>query len=261
MNPLITPVVVLQDTITKSDYEYLLEIEYNGVKPVIVGTVEQIEQLKQQFDASLQTIKPLFVDTETSTLKLDFFKQITTPYWTIFSPHELVAPNFIEHVTNSLTNSHSSNAELIYLLGFLSGKDTSVSYSQSSIPNLSKTLKLHQLFNTLYWQHPLIKIVFNTEVCNEFTVTPLANTSFFVSYQLTCIEYLAAIYTLSNFTEPVIEYFPAPFLIPSLTEPSKEELTQLRSRILSKESLWKKNVWSKVYWQSLYFSKKYQHLL
>ena len=261
MNPLITPVVVLQDSITKSDYEYLLEIEYYGIQPIIVGTIEQTEQLAQQLGPILNTIKPVFVDSNSTTFKLDFFNHMLTPYWTILSPQELVAPNFVEHVSNSLTNTYSTDAKMIYLLGFLSGRDTSVSYSQTSIPNLSKTLELNQLFNTLYWQHPLIKIVFNTEISKKFTIIPAPNPSFFVSYQLTCIEYLAAIYTLSNFTEPVIEYFPAPFLIPSLTEPSKEELTQIRSCILSKESLWKKNIWSKIYWQSLYFSKKYQHLL
>jgi hypothetical protein len=260
MNAVLSTIILLTDSIVRTDYEYLFDLQWEASPVIAVGSNEQFGQFFQMFQSELTTRKCTHVDPEESDHSKLFYNTIITPYWVVASPYELWADNFFEHTRASLSKIPPSSSQLLYLLGFLSGRDTKVQYSQQITPELSRTLRLNQLFDTTAWFHPLIKVVFNTEHCAQYSLFPGSGGSFFVQYNTLVVEYLASLYTACNYTEPETQYFPAPFLIPSITEPSKEDLTRVRAQIILKEQVWQKNTWSKVYWKSLYFSKKYEHL-
>lgn len=258
MTYLITPVILLTDTVSKTDYEHLQDVDLGNCKIVLVGTVSQYKNFLETFQ-NVFTPQHCFCSTEDAGWYKDFFSKITTPFWVVATPFELWGQQFIEHTSANIEKYLDSSTQLIYLLGFLSHNAEEVYYSQLVTPNLTKTLQLRELFQTTSWFHPLVKVVFSSAVTERLDILPSAEPTWWSGYQSFVVHYLSALYVLSDYNEPQIDYYPGSFLIPKIEEPKKEELEIVRATILEKEEVWQTNIWSKVYWGSLWFSRKHSY--
>ena len=217
MNSYLTLVILLNEEIERSDYEYLMDIASNSVPLIVVGTEQEYLHWQDMIGKDLSKWKTTHIDPEDSHHLSKFYSAITTPYWVVTSPYELLAENFLQHASSSLATHKITQPLCIYLLGFLSLPDTKVQYSQLTSPELGKPLRLHQLFDSTLWFHPLVKMVFHTELCHEHRLFPSFDGSFFSNYHSFVVEYLGALYISNNYTEPETHYYPAPFLSPMIT--------------------------------------------
>lgn len=257
----LTPVVLLHENIKRSDYEYLFDCMPQRVPLVLFGESSHMEEFHECFQEELEKINTVFVDNSLDTVYEHFYQAIQSPFWTIATPYEVWAENFFEHTQQSLSTIHYNTTDLLYFIGFVSNGTQAIQYAQLANPQLAKPLSLHQLFDSALWFSPFVKIVFATSVCKEIKVLPRIGSSSFVSQHILTVEYLSALYSINNFTEPNVQYFPSPFLSPTIPEPTKQELTEVRLAIMQREEVWQRTLWSKTYWKSLYFFKKYEHLL
>ena len=252
----VTGVLLLHNELQKSDYEYLFDYA-SKPKLIVIGSKDQINQFTTMYSSKDGFACLSLLDQEQINFTHVFYETLATPYWTVISPFEIIGEEFATHADKNLKTLYPSSNQLLYLLGFLSNKNQKIAYSQTTSKELSIGLKFDQLFDKNVWFNPLVKVIFNTEVCRQFKLTFSTEKSFFVEYNHLVIEYLSALYASNNYTAPEIVYFPGAFLLPSLFEPINLELSELRAYILAKESIWKQNIYSPIYWKSLYFAKKY----